>query len=291
MECKASPDWQSALLTGLLQRQWTGQHGSRDQPAGPSVAQASQKGSSSAASRPLLVAGSPFTVRQGFPFRPLLGGRIVGYRTWAIVLLAAVLAACGGSGDTKSNAARPTNVPVIVIRNTATAGPTLEWTRLERYLPSDNELPDRVAYQARFDLSNEKAASTPQQLKDFQDAGRITGIQYAFSVEAGARTISIGISYYAGADEPKKLLRNSGDPTDHTAPGRFEVPGLGDEYIARRLRLGAGEAVANVINLAWVRGNFFVSLADLGGTADTPIDIAVQMARLIDAKLKADPNP
>jgi len=216
-------------------------------------------------------------------------------RAWVgAVAAAGILAACGGSGDSNNDKtqAQPTPINVIVLPpSTGTALPSLEWTRLERYLPSDNELPDRVVYQARFDLSNEKAATDASQLKQFQDTGRITGIQYAFSVEAGARTISIGISYYTGPDEPKKLLRNSGDPAAHTAPGRFEVAGLGDEYIAQRLKLGSGEAAANVINLAWVRGRFFISLADLGGTADTPTDIAIKMARIIDDKLKASPTP
>jgi hypothetical protein len=213
----------------------------------------------------------------------------VRHRVLVLTLLALALAACGGDSD--KQAAHPTEVPVVVVQGTATANAPLQWTSLERYLPTDDELPDHVSYQARFDLSNDKAASSPQQLKDFQNAGRLTGIQYAFSVNAGARTVSIGVSYYNGGDEPRKLLRNSGDPAAHTAPGRFEVPGLGDEYIAQRLTLGSGEAAANVINLAWVRGRFFISLADLGGTPDTATDIAVAMARLIDDKLKANPNP
>jgi hypothetical protein len=214
----------------------------------------------------------------------------VRYRAWAFAAATILLAGCGGdAANDKSAAAPPTSIPVYVVPATGTPSPS--WMILERYFPSDNELPDRVVYQGRFDLSNEKAAKDAIELKSFQDAGRITGAQYAFSVEAGARTLSIGVSYYNNAAEPRKLLRNSGDPAAHTAPGRFEVAGLGDEYIAQRLKLGSGEAAAHVINLAWVRGNFFVSLADLGGTQDTPTDIAVRMARLIDEKLKTNPNP
>ena len=214
------------------------------------------------------------------------------YRFWALALVAAALAACGGdNGNDEKAASAPTAFPIIVNPSTATAGPAVQWTQLEGYFPSDRELPDRVVYQGRFDLSNDKAARDANELQQFQNAGRVSGVQYAFSVEAGARTLSIGISYYNGSAEPKKLLRNSGDPGAHTAPGRFDVAGLGDEYIAQRLKLGTGEASAYVVNLAWVRGKFFVSLADLGGTEDTPTDIAVQMARLIDEKLKNNPNP
>lgn len=214
------------------------------------------------------------------------------YRILALALVAAMLAACGGDGDRdKQAASSPTEIPIAVISNTTTVGVTVNWTQLEGYFPTDKELPDRVVYQGRFDLSNEKAARDANELQQFQTAGRISGVQYAFSVEAGARTLSIGISYYSGSAEPKKLLRNSGDPAAHTAPGRFDVAGLGDEYIAQRLKLGSGEAAAYVVNLAWVRGRFFVSLADLGGDQDTPTDIAVQMARLIDEKLKNNPTP
>jgi hypothetical protein len=216
----------------------------------------------------------------------------VRFRFWALALVVTALAACGGNNDSDEQAASQSSaLPVTIMTSTAPAPPAIGWTQLENYFPPDRELPDRVVYQGRFDLSNEKAARDSTELQQFQNAGRVSGVQYAFSVEAGARTLSIGISYYTGAAEPKKLLRNSGDPAAHTAPGRFAVTGLGDEYIAQRLKLGTGEASAYVVNLAWVRGNFFVSLADLGGTEDTSTDIAVQMARLIDERIKNNPNP
>lgn len=243
---------------------------------------------------------------------------------WAVALLAAaaLLSGCGGSDKQESSgdvarsaatfaatagaaaaatgAAAPGTAAAASAAGTATVAPQasgsaaagkVEYTRLEKYIPTDDELPDRVAYQKTFDLSNEAAANDPAQLKQFQDAGRLTGIQVALSVEAGARTISIGISYYNNTTEPKKLLRGSGDPAATTAAGRFPSPAIGDEYIAQRLQLGSGEAAAQVINIAWVRGPFFISLADLGGTQDTPTDLAVKLAQLIDGKLKADPTP
>ena len=163
--------------------------------------------------------------------------------------------------------------------------------RLDRYAPTVNDLPDRVSYQGRFDLSNEKAAGNEAELRAFRESGRLTGVQYTFSIEAGERTLSLGINYYSNADSPKKLLRESGDPAAVTAPGRFEVQGLGDQYIAQRLRLGSGEAAAHVLNIVFVRGPFFVSIADLGGTPETSADIIVQVARLIDDKIKANPTP
>lgn len=224
----------------------------------------------------------------------------------AALAVAGLLAACGGGSDkdqasertlstaatetTTSGAAAAPPAPVTPAA-AATAAATIEWTRMEKFIPSDAELPERVSYQAKFDLSNEKAASTAADLQQFQATGRVTGIQYTLSVDTGARTLSVGISYYNNADEPKKLLRNSGDPASMADPNRFAVAGLGDEYIAQRLRLGSGEASAHVVNVAWVRGRYFVSLADLGGAVDTPTDLAVTIAKLVDDKLKANPAP
>lgn len=215
-------------------------------------------------------------------------------RVAALLALGALLVACGGgtqSTRTESAAATTTTSPSTAqAAGTATPGP-YAYTRFQKYIPSDQELPERVAYQAAFDLSNESAAKDAQQLQMFRNTGRLGGIQVLFAVEAGARNVSVGISYYNNTEEPRKLLRGSGDPAATTAQGRFSVPGLGDEYIGQRFQLGSGEASTSVINIVWVRGPFFVSLADLGGTPDTPVDIAVRIARLIDEKLKANPNP
>ncbi len=223
---------------------------------------------------------------------------------WAAALVAVLmLMACGSGGSDSSNAERAMDAAGATpapgsgrVDTTATPRATgspavIDYRRLEKYLPTDNELPDRVAYAAKFDLSNEQAAGDPAQLKEFEDAGRLTGIQSVFSVEAGSRTVQFGISYYSGVDEPKKLLRRSGDPAAHTAPNRFEAPGLGDEYIAQRVVFGSGEAVINIVNITWVRGRFFIGLADIGGDPDESVDVALAMARLIDNKLKASPAP
>lgn len=213
-----------------------------------------------------------------------------------LLALAAVLSACGGSPRATRLHSEPGTATAAATRSalqtagTATPEPYAS-TRFQKYIPSDKELPERVTYQAAFDLSNESAAKDAQQLQMFRDTGRLGGIQVLFAVRAGARNISVGISYYNNSEEPRKLLRGSGDPAATSALGRFSVPGLGDEYIAQRFQLGAGEAATWVINIVWVRGPFFVSLADLGGSPDTPTEIAVQLARLIDDKLKADPTP
>jgi hypothetical protein len=210
---------------------------------------------------------------------------------WGVVLAAAAfLAACGGDGGDKRAAAPPAAIPPPCTRPAGVAA--VDWNALEQYLPSDEQLPEHVVFQTKLDLSNEAAAKGDQgQLAQFQQTGRLTGIQAIFAVDAGARVVSVGVSYYDGCDAPRALLRRSGDPADVTGPNRFEVAGLGDEYIAQRLRLGSGEAVAHVINIAWVRGPFFVSLADLGGTPTTPTDIAVALARAIDERLKTNARP
>jgi hypothetical protein len=211
-----------------------------------------------------------------------------------LLALATLLAACGGSTKaTRTGAGAATAAvtpPASQAAGTATPGP-YAYTRFQKYIPTDTELPERVSYQAAFDLSNESAAKDAHQLQMFRDTGRLGGIQVLFAVQAGARNISVGISYYNNSEEPRKLLRGSGDPAATSAPNRFQVPGLGDEYIGQRFQLGSGEASTWVINIVWVRGPFFVSLADLGGSADTPTDLAVRLARLIDEKLKANPNP
>ncbi len=209
-----------------------------------------------------------------------------------LLALGVLLVACGGgTQSTRTESAAATTQPSTTqAAGTATPGP-YAYTRFQKYIPSDQELPERVAYQAAFDLSNESAAKDAQQLQMFRDTGRLGGIQVLFAVEAGARNVSVGISYYDNTEEPRKLLRRSGDPADTAAPNRFQVPGLGEEYIGQRFKLGSGEASTSVINIVWVRGPFFVSLADLGGTPETPVDVAVRIARLIDEKLKANPNP
>lgn len=166
-----------------------------------------------------------------------------------------------------------------------------DYLRLEKYIPADNELPDRVVYQAKVDLGNEAAANDSAQLKAFQDSGRVSGVQFFLSVEAGARTISVGISYYNNPTEPRRLLRESGDPANPSGPNRLPLVGIGDELIAQRGQVGSGEGALNLVNLAWVRGAFFVSLFDVGGPADKPTDVAVFVAKLIDAKLAAQPAP
>src|SRR5262249_36863697 len=134
------------------------------------------------------------------------------------------------------------------------------WRKLEKYLPTEAELPDRVAFQATFDLSNEKAANDPTEIDKFMREGRISGVQGIYRVDGGTRTISLGVSFYGNCNSPKDLLRQTGEPANISAPGRFPVTDLGDEYIAQRGTLGSGEASASYINLVWVRGHFFISL-------------------------------
>ena len=209
---------------------------------------------------------------------------------WPVAaLVMALLAAACGSGKQ----------PVVSAVSTTTATPAVTTTpeplerRLERLLPVEKELPDLLVNQGVLDDTNEAAAGTDAPLlKRFRDTGRVTGVRTVYSYDAGARNISGGISYYNNIDEPKKLLRESGNPADHTATNRFQVAGgLGDEYIAQRLRLGGPESSAFVINIVFVRGPYFVSLADFGGTPTTPTDVTEKVARLIDDKLKATPKP
>lgn len=215
----------------------------------------------------------------------------------AIIGAVTMLAACGG--DSKQAASPPNNgqptaavTPTPGPQATATGTATvIDWTRLEKYIPADKDLPDRVSYQSKIDLSNEAAANDQAQLKQFQDSGRLGGIQFFFSVEAGARTISVGVSYYNNPAEPKKLLRESGDPANPSGQGRFTVAGLGDEHVAQRGTLGSGEAAVGLILIGWTRGPFFVSLADLGGTASTSPDAAIKLAQLVDERIKAAPRP
>ena len=229
---------------------------------------------------------------------------------WPALLVAAALAAgCGGADN--SSRSQSTVVPAVASvaasgltttpaaggtraagTPTATAAAGEEWKKLNYSIPADDELPDRVVYQGAVDLGNESAAEGDQALlQQFKASGRQTGIQFFFTVEAGARTVSIGVSYYDNENAPRMLLHNSGDPTAPIADPRFEVAGLGDEYIAQRVKLGRDEGAAQVINIAWVRGRYFVSLADLGVKEDTPPDVAVALARNIDQRLKNNPRP
>ena len=221
----------------------------------------------------------------------------------AVLVAAALIAACGGS-DT-NNAAQATVTSTSVTASATVAGPARpaatatatpitdeQWKKLAFAIPTDDKLPDRVTYQMAVDLSNDAAADGDVALlKLFRDSGRQNGIQFFFSIEAGTRTVSVGVSYYNNPDSPKKLLRNSGDPSSPVVPPRFEVSGLGDEYLAQRVKLGAGESAAQVINIAWVRGTYFISLADLGVAEGTANDIAIKLATAIDEQLRANPKP
>lgn len=242
---------------------------------------------------------------------------MVRVRRWTAALLVVAMATACGGGDEKSAVqqaatSQPTVAAAATTAGTASAGtaptgtpaatptgtavppsptPSFDYKRFEKYIPADKDLPDRVSYVGSVDLSNEAAANDDAELKMFRDSGRQGGIQFFFSIEAGARNVSIGISYYTNPDEPKKILRQSGDPANTTAQGRFTVPGLGDEYIAAKGQAGSGEEALQLINLAWVRGPFFMSMFDVGGTADKTPDIAIRLATLIDEKLKTDPKP
>lgn len=221
----------------------------------------------------------------------------------ALLVAAAVIAGCGGSDSGNSRAAATTTAsaaPASATRPASSAtvpatgaAPANEvWRMMSYVIPRDEQLPDRVTYQGATDLSNEAAAKDdPALLQQFKSTGRQNGIQFLFSVEAGAHVVSVGVSYYDNTTAPLDLLKQSGDPAAANAPPRFDASGIGDQVIGQRIKLGSGEGVAYVINIAWVRGRYFVSLADLGVKEDTPVDISVAIAREIDKILVARPQP
>ncbi len=218
----------------------------------------------------------------------------VRYWRWSVVAAVLVLCGCGSgsSSQQRTGAAASATASPAATPQTISTSTTAQYTRLTKYVPSEAELPDHMTFVTAFDNGNEQVTNDAAQLKELRDSGRITGIEAVYSIEAGTHTIQFGISYYDNTDAPRQLLRRSaGDPADRTAPNRFAVPDLGDEYVAQRTRMGSGEAALNVINIVWVRGPFYVALADIGGTPDTPTDFAVKLAKIIDDKLKADPTP
>ena len=227
---------------------------------------------------------------------------------WSGVALLALLAACGGGNNSSAqeNGAQPPAQPASSIQQQAPAGtPATPASTVTAALPGDPptspataridgfvldaRLPPEVSVFGRTDLTNERAAEgQPDLLKRFADSGRETGVQYILTI-SGAQRISLGINQYAtpeGARSEFERGRPRPGPAD-----RIDIPGLGDDYAAARVTLGSGETRALVNNIVFIRGRYFVTMADFANAPGATADAAIAVARALDDVLKRNPNP
>jgi hypothetical protein len=162
-----------------------------------------------------------------------------------------------------------------------------ETQRIERTMAAV-KLPANVTIFGRRDLTNEgEARDDAALLKRFTDAGRRTGAQYVLNVD-GQQRISLGLNLYNSAETARKDFENL-KPAPN-AP-KIDTGGLGDIAAGARVTLQSGGAQAFPINIVFARGCYVVTMADFAGSPDASPDTALNIARALDAQLKANPNP
>lgn len=160
--------------------------------------------------------------------------------------------------------------------------------RLDRYVLAIH-LPANATLVARQDVTNAIGAqNNPAAAQRFLDAGRETGTLYVIAVD-GTPRIQFGINQYAtaaGARDDYEQLRSKPSPAD-----ALDTAGIGEAASGARVSLGSGDTKSTAYQVAFLRGRYIVSMADLVGDPSKPPDTLIAVARMIDDAIKADPNP
>ena len=223
---------------------------------------------------------------------------------WGGMALLLLAAACGG-GDkdeksTLSGDGQATRSPGAAAQSSPTAGAgavqffpgeqpaSPETERIDRML-GGAKFPRSVDVAGRKDIPNDGPdyRETPDIVARFKQYGRETGAYYVLSA-GGTPRFTLAVSQYATADGAKKELefgRGTAAPGD-----RVDAAGIGDEAAAFRLRLG-GQGGPTPVIVSFTRGRYYVVIADTAAVADDPPDMALDVARAVDAQLKAYPQP
>lgn len=225
-----------------------------------------------------------------------------------MVIAMAVLAGCGGNKSAKS--ARGTTTPGTSTGVAAGTSPLPSAGGAASASPAPSfpgdppgspltaamdramlqaKIPANVSVIARRDLTNEVAAKDDTELlQQFKDTGRETGVQYVLAID-GTQRISLGINQYATPAQARTEWEK-GKPVAQ-ATTAIDVTGIGDEAAGARITLGSGAQQALVNNVTFVRGPYYVTMADFAGDASVSPAPAVSMLRALDTVLRANPAP
>lgn len=218
---------------------------------------------------------------------------------WVVVWLvgAALVGACGGGSATKATA--PTAAPGsatptvrAVAASTATPLPgdapgSPATAALDRAI-QQTKVPGNMSVLGRRDLTNEsEARGDAAQLQQFKDGGRETGALYVISVDGAAR-VQLGINQYATPQQARAAFaagKSTPKPED-----AINVAGLGEDASGARVSPSGGQqGTFNVIT--FVRGRYWVTMADFVGDPSVSAEPVVGMLRSLDGVLKAGVTP
>jgi hypothetical protein len=205
-----------------------------------------------------------------------------------------VTASTGGSGSTPTPEAAPPGCAPVPSGPppTAAAARRIEGdppgsaatARLDEIMLAAKR-PSEVSLFARRDLTNEDAASGDAELlQRFKDSGRLTGAQYILSVD-GQQRISLGVNQYqTPAGAKSEFDRGKPNPPPNN---KLDTTGLGDDAVAARITLGSGDQAAYVNNVVFIRGCYFVTMADFANDPNSKGESAIIFAKALDDALKA----
>ena len=222
-------------------------------------------------------------MRQG-----LIGGSL------ALLLL---VAACGGGSKNtgaKGSTPEPTAAAAGAAQPTGAPGfpgepPTMPVTVAMDRMMTEVKFPPGLDVLVRRDVTNEAtAAEVPEVGQRFKETGRQIGAYYIVGA-GGAPRMTLSINQYQQADGARREFQfGRGNP----APAdRIDTPGIGDESAASRVRLQSGEATASPLVISFVRGRYYVVIAEPAASPEAPPDDLLALARAVDTELKTSPLP
>ena len=214
--------------------------------------------------------------------RGLIGG--------SLVLLLLVVACGGGKKDTEAKDSTPAATP-------AAAGapafpgepPTTPVTAAMDRVMTAVKFPSGLEVLVRRDITNEATAlEVPEVGQRFKETGRQIGAYYIIGA-GGAPRMTLSINQYEQADGARREFQSGrGNP----APAdRIETPGIGDEAAASCVRLQSGEATATPLVISFIRGRYYVVIAEPAASPEAPPDDLLALARAVDTELKTRPLP
>jgi len=204
--------------------------------------------------------------------------RAVDGRRAALPLTVSAFAPAVGAPVVSEPAVAPSPAPEMV--SARAPAPTID-----RFV-TEAVLPPNVAVIGRREMTNEaESEGKPELLKQFQEAGRQGGVQFFFSVD-GVHRVSVGVNQYAAPEGARRQFTLNGGGSRVSSP--ITVNGLGDIHTGAKLVL---DGRWHVNNIHFVRGRYYITVADFVSGPEISPDIATALAQAVDAQISAQPSP